>query len=144
MTIIVDANTTHRLWNGDMDGAFILDRIISGESIFITGGKHKDEIIRAGFSRRLFRQLQIAGRLRVYSDYDCSQCEIHIVSMMPLISDDPHIIALSLHSGCRVLYSFDANLCTDFKNKNIIDSPRGKIFHSKKHLHILKNAPAAK
>ena len=43
-------------------------------------------------------------------------------------SDDPHIIALAQVSGARLLYSNDKSLQQDFKNKDLINNPRGKVY----------------
>ena len=43
-------------------------------------------------------------------------------------SDDPHVLALAIVSGARLLYSNDAALQRDFKDKRLIDSPRGKVY----------------
>ena len=45
-----------------------------------------------------------------------------------LNSDDPHIIALALVSGARLLYSNDLPLQKDFKNTKIVGKPKGKIY----------------
>ena len=43
-------------------------------------------------------------------------------------SNDTHVIALAQISGARLLYSNDKDLYVDFKNKHLIDEPRGKIY----------------
>ena len=43
-------------------------------------------------------------------------------------SDDAHILALARRSGARLLYTCDSDLIGDFKNKQLIDQPRGKIY----------------
>lgn len=43
-------------------------------------------------------------------------------------SDDPHVLALALVSGARLLYSNDPDLIEDFKNPKIISDPRGKVY----------------
>ena len=42
-------------------------------------------------------------------------------------SNDPHVLALALVSGARLLYSNDPDLIEDFKNPEIISNPRGKV-----------------
>ena len=48
------------------------------------------------------------------------------------VSDDQHIIALAQISGARLLYSHDGDLQEDFRNKELIDRPRGKVYSTKK------------
>ena len=46
-------------------------------------------------------------------------------------SDDEHIIALAKISGARLLYTIDAALIRDFKNRNIVGgSVRGRVYTS--------------
>ena len=52
-------------------------------------------------------------------------------------SDDPHILALAQVSGSRLLYSADMDLQQDFKNKDFINSPRGKVYSSLSHKRLL-------
>ena len=44
------------------------------------------------------------------------------------VSNDAHVIALAQVSGARLLYSNDSDLQDDFKDKSLIDSPRGRIY----------------
>ena len=42
-------------------------------------------------------------------------------------SDDPHVLALAQVSGDRLLDSNDSALQGDFKNRRLIDNPRGRV-----------------
>ncbi len=53
-------------------------------------------------------------------------------------SDDAHILALAKVSGARLLYTEDKVLMDDFRNKKIIDSPRGKIYSGVGNKSLLK------
>ncbi|MDD9979746.1 MAG: hypothetical protein OXU81_00025 [Gammaproteobacteria bacterium] len=44
------------------------------------------------------------------------------------VSDDEHVVALALVSGARLLYTNDAALIDDFKNREIVRRPGGKIY----------------
>ena len=46
-------------------------------------------------------------------------------------SNDPHVLALAIVSGARLLYSNDADLQQDFKDKRLIDKPRGKVYSTR-------------
>lgn len=61
-------------------------------------------------------------------------------------SNDIHIIALARVSGARLLFSNDTALHKDFRNKDLIDQPRGKVFSTlkskqftKAHKYLLEN-----
>ena len=43
-------------------------------------------------------------------------------------SNDEHVIALARIGGARLLYSRDLTLHQDFRNKRLIDDPRGQIY----------------
>ena len=43
-------------------------------------------------------------------------------------SNDTHVIALARIGGARLLYSKDLALHQDFRNKQLIDDPRGQIY----------------
>ena len=43
-------------------------------------------------------------------------------------SDDPHVLALARCADVRLLYTKDRALIADFKNKNIVDKPRGRVY----------------
>ena len=45
-----------------------------------------------------------------------------------LRSDDPHVLALARTAGVRLLYTGDRDLMADFKNKELIDRPRGRVY----------------
>ena len=52
-------------------------------------------------------------------------------------SNDVHILALAKASGARLLYTADKALMEDFKKKEIIDEPRGKIYSSENNKNLL-------
>ena len=43
-------------------------------------------------------------------------------------SDDEHVLALALVSGAGLLYTNDVALIEDFKNREIVQNPGGKIY----------------
>lgn len=43
-------------------------------------------------------------------------------------SDDPHIVALALVSGARLLYSNDRDLMDDFRDQKLIGDPPGRVY----------------
>ncbi|MXV78619.1 hypothetical protein F4001_09715 [Candidatus Poribacteria bacterium] len=52
-------------------------------------------------------------------------------------SDDPHIIALALIAGIKVLISYrqgDSDLFADFKSSDLVN---GKVYTRKTHAHLL-------
>ena len=48
------------------------------------------------------------------------------------ISNDPDILALVQISGARLLFSNDEKLQKDFRNKRLIDNPRGTVYTTRR------------
>jgi hypothetical protein len=144
MCIIVDA---------DRMGAFLADtpeedaapirRWIDtgrGSVVYSTGGKFAEEV-RGRARQRLLRYFQ-AGRARFVpedrfiDDQDALKGQIR--------SDDPHVLALARATGVRLLYTGDADLIADFKDKAFLDKPRGKIYSGAANTNLLTRSACAK
>ena len=54
-----------------------------------------------------------------------------------LKSDDPHILALAKAAGARLLYTNDRDLMKDFKNRLILNKPKGKVYSRKSNADLL-------
>jgi len=78
--------------------------------------------------RSLLTQWESAGML-IRVQENLYQQEISQVQRAAIVSDDPHILALAIVSGCRLLYTNDNDLIRDFKDISII-RPKGKILKS--------------
>ena len=148
MCIIVDANRM---------GAFLADppeedaapvrRWIDtgrGSVVYSTGGKFAEEI-QGRARQRLLRYSQ-AGRAkfvpedRFIDDQNTLERQIR--------SDDPHVLALARAAGVRLLYTRDADLIADFKDKAFLDKafldrPRGKIYTGAANANLLTRSACA-
>ena len=60
-----------------------------------------------------------------------------------LRSDDPHVLALARYKHVRLLYTGDQDLVADFKNKQFVDRPRGKVYASAANADLLTRAACA-
>ena len=144
MCIIVDANRM---------GAFLADppeedaapvrRWIDtgrGRVVYSTAGKFAEEI-RGHARHRLLRYSQ-AGRAkfvpeeRFVDDQNALEGRIR--------SDAPHVLALARVAGVRLLYTGDADLIADFKDKAILDRPRGRIYSGAANANLLTRLACAK
>ena len=85
-----------------------------------------------------FAELRRSGRLITERDTDVDNEQQVLEANRGLRSDDAHIIALARIGRVRILCSFDGDLQKDFKNKRLIDSPRGRIYLGSKHNHLLR------
>ncbi|MDE0458888.1 MAG: hypothetical protein OXI15_16455 [Chromatiales bacterium] len=112
----------------------------SGSVVYSTAGKFADEI-RGHARQRLLRYSQ-AGKAkfvpedRFIDDQNTLEGQIR--------SDDPHVLALARATGVRLLYTGDADLIADFKDKAFLDKPRGKIYSGAANANLLTRSACAR
>lgn len=139
MCIIVDANRCAPFYNQPpaSEAQPVLDWLLLGEGGLVIGGRLKDEHLRAkpGESQRLWLALKRAGRLYEVERSSVDAEEARLSGQTE--SDDPHVVALARLSGARLLYSEDQKLWKDWKNKRLLDRPRGSIYRGMKHSRLL-------
>ena len=127
MCAILNANVADEVF-GDLRpeaGAKFFEWLNSGPGRLVLGGRLRDELNKTS-ARNWLVQAVLAGRVRSVSDTKVDartkankkQCK----------SDDPHVIALAQVSHARLLYSNDRKLHQDFKDKSLIDAPRGSVY----------------
>lgn len=110
----------------------------------VHGGKLTQELSNNSSVRRFLRVLQQAGRAISFPDNLIEQ-EIRNVNALGLcVSNDEHIIALARISGARTLCSNDTDLHTDFKNRELVSNPRGRIYQNAEHKSLLEHTQACK
>ncbi len=80
------------------------------------------------------------GKLRSADSESIQHEEQRLRSTAICGSNDHHILALAIVSGARTLATDDNPLAADFRNKRIIDQPRGSIYrHPAKHRRLLRH-----
>ena len=149
MCAIVDANVVSEVFgsNPPPAGEKFFDWLNRGSGRLIVGGKLLEELEQGSADfRRWGREAQLAGRMIIANKSEVDARTEQIQSEDAIRSDDPHVIALAQVSGARLLYSNDGNLQRDFKNKSLIDDPRGKVYSTsedgsfqRSHDRLLKN-----
>jgi hypothetical protein len=107
------------------------------EQNLVYGGALASEYDKSGRISRAVQELLRTGRARreddkaVDAETRCTkpQCK----------SNDPHVIALARVSGVRLLCTHDrrSGLMADFKKKELIDNPRGKVYTRHANAHLL-------
>ena len=119
MTLIVDANRT-----GDFSKPLkghaveILKRIRKRSIILVSGGKLHKELVKTPF-RRIILECQRTGiLLKVIDSVVNAETDI-VESDLALASDDAHVLALLRVSCADIIYTEDAALIVDAKNKEI-------------------------
>ena len=112
-------------------GEGFLQWIISGRVRLIVGGKLLKELDRRENFQEWWRQAQLAGLVVRVDDEAVQQETNRLVEENACDSDDPHVIALAIVGGARLLYTNDQELTRDFKNRQLIDHPRGRIYSTR-------------
>ena len=149
MCAIVDANVVSEVFGSNLPpaGEKFFDWLNQGSGRLIVGGKLLEELEQGSADfRRWGREAQLAGRMIIANKSEVDARTEQIQGEGAIRSDDPHVIALAQESRARLLYSNDGNLQQDFKNKSLIDDPRGKVYSTSgdgsflpRHDRLLKN-----
>ncbi len=134
MCAIIDANVAHQLERSERHspGLRFLDRVDRGGMLLVIGGRLSRELGQTRI-REWLKEALLAGNARAYNDEIVDRRTEEIHELGTCSSDDPHIIALAQISRARLLYTNDRNLQSDFRNKSLIDKPRGKVYTTLKY-----------
>ena len=129
MCAIVDANVAGEVFgkNKPPAGREFYDWLNTGRGQLVAGGKLLEELDKTT-ARDWVRQAILSGRTRREDASLIAEKADELTDKGLCKSNDPHVIALAQVSGARLLYSNDADLQSDFKNKALIDNPRGRIY----------------
>ena len=139
MCAIVDANVANEVFGPSQSpaGEKFYAWINAAAGRLVVGGKLLEELEEGSPKFREWAStLGDAGRMRTVN---ADQVNAKAEEMKnKCVSDDSHIIALAQISGARLLYTNESSekkkrLCEDFKNRNLINQPRGKIYTSRKN-----------
>ena len=149
MCAIVDANVVSEVFGSNLPpaGEKFFDWLNKGSGRLVVGGKLLEELEQSSADfRRWGQEAQLAGKMRIVNKSEVDARTEQIQNKGTIRSNDPHVIALAQVSGARLLYSNDGNLQRDFKNKSLIDDPRGKVYSTseggsfqRSHDRLLKN-----
>lgn len=143
MCLIVDANVVNRVFLvaddpdfKDLYASLFATRKPVAKVIY--GGKLIAEYYRSHHDViKILLQLDQAGRATKVDDSLIDSEHKLIIKMKVCKSNDTHIIALARAEKVRLLCSHDKNLGTDFKNKTLLNNPRGKVYKNTKHNTLL-------
>lgn len=146
MCIIIDANRAASIFPSadrkrDPASQPIIDwlyRSKGATGALVYGGKLADELANVETAWRAVLALKRAGRA---FEFPADAVKNEERTVAPACkSDDPHVIALARVSGARVLYSEDTTLHEDWKNLALVAKPRGVIYRSTAHRHLLRHS----
>lgn len=136
MCAIVDANIASEVFGTKRSeaGCKFFDWLNTGAGILISGGELFYELNKTKY-RDWARQAILSGKVKLENHQIVEARTAKLKSEKACKSNDYHIIALAQISGARLLYTNDVNLTADFKNKKIIDKPRGRVYTTNKYKH---------
>lgn len=129
MCAIVDVNVSHEIFgdNRPEAGERFFKRLNSGSLRLVVGRTLLDELKYAK-AQKWIQQAILAGRVRQETSGTVDEREEELRKEGRCRSNDTHVIALAQISGARLLYSNDKDLHADFRNKRLIDTPRGNVY----------------
>ena len=127
---IVDANVANEVFGEDCPpaGGRFFDWLGSPRGQLVVGGELRRELSR---DHRFVRWLGSAiryGRARTITDEAVEERADDLQRRDICKSNDEHVLALAIASGARLLYTNDNLLMDDFRNRNIVPGPPGKIY----------------
>ena len=131
MCAIIDANVVSEVFGTDPSEAameFIVWLENNSRGQLVVGGKLLEELEKVSKFQVWALKASFSGKIRLVDDDQVNQKENFLRRNIDCSSNDLHIIALAQVSGARLLYSNDKDLQQDFKNKDLINHPRGKIY----------------
>ena len=139
MCVIIDANVAAEVFAIPVhdDYAPLWKWIKHKDGRIVYGGRNRTELAKLNNVRGRLKTLWSAGRALAEDDGIVDEEEKTVVKKNECRSDDPHVIALARVSGARVLCTNDRDLQTDFKDRNLVQAPRGKIYKNANHAHVL-------
>jgi hypothetical protein len=141
MCIIIDANIAHTICSNppNRDGDPIRDCVEARKLKIASGGKNAEELHGTRLARWFLEQWR-AGFVRIYPPNLLNAEERNVTANNQLISNDSHVIALARVSGARLLYTHDRALQEDFKNRQLLRNPKGRVYTSRRNLGLLTSA----
>jgi len=137
MCLLIDTNIAVLFFKSkDFEAA--RTAILEGRCCVYYGGKLRRELEKINEIRGILLALDSAGRAKALPDGPIDLRENELRNANACESDDEHVIALAQISGSRLLCSNDDALGRDFRNKELLNSPRGSIYKRPTHKHLLK------
>jgi hypothetical protein len=144
MCIIVDANAAHDLSNRTDDGKPVLRWLFNRKrrAGLILGGKLATELVKAGLTHTLV-ELSRAGRLHRVAGDLLSHRENTLAKQGTCQSNDLHVVALCLVTGCRLVFTRDKPLHADLRRHSEAGR-RIAIYQAASHARLLTECDCIK
>lgn len=133
MCAIVDASAVSEVFGGKRTdaGREFRDWLDNGRGRLVVGGKVLKELTQNGNFKRWFLEVRrSSGRVRQFRAATVREQEERL-DLGLIRSNDPHVVALALVSGARLLYTNDKRLQRDFTDRQLISGVEGRIYTSR-------------
>lgn len=129
MCVIVDTNVVAQMFGTAQTpgGIAFRERVESGLAL-VAGGELLRELDGNGNFRDWRRIAARIGVFQIVSENDVARRTEALRKEKRCESDDEHVIAVAQVGGARLLFTNDGALQKDFKNKALVDEPRGRIY----------------
>ncbi len=125
---IVDANSMSEVVRETHEATQILVKFLrQGRGTLHMGGKLREELEVSPRHKRWIGAGIARGWIKNIDNGEVERRTHDMKANRTLRSDDPHIIALAQVGGARLLVSRDVALGKDFKDREFLDNPRGKL-----------------
>ncbi len=140
MCAIIDACVATRVFvdKNDSDLVKIRTLMFARKLEVVYGGELAREYARLKTVARIVKLLDQAGIAKKHNDKRVDDEDDKVKKLNLCMSNDTHVIALARVARARLLCSADQALHIDFKNKKLIDKPRGRIYQNATHDGLLK------
>jgi hypothetical protein len=146
MCIIVDKNTFSGVFDPEStDSQFkpVHNWIFHGNGKIVYGGKkYREELSQAVKYLKIVTELSRKRKTNEISDSEVDSMQEKIEELIPHSDfDDPHLIAIVIVSGCRLICSKDSRCHKFVKTKQIYPKNFGvpKFYGGLKQRHLLTN-----
>ncbi len=145
MCVIIDANVAHEFGSvpPQRDARPVMEWVANKNGRIAIGGKLSEELFKTRIIRWMLELIRNGSAVQYPNDKIDSEAD-GLDRAGSCTSDDSHIIALARRSGSRLLYTKDAKIQEDFRNKKLVDRPRGKIYSSRRNQDLLERCPHCK
>lgn len=141
MCMIVDANRLADFLADPVreDAAPVRKWLDRGADVLVysTGGQYGAELDKSPNLKRKLLDYARRGRAKLIQPERLAEDERGLSRRSDLHSNDPHVLALARESRARLLFTSDAGLMADFKTKELIDNPRGKVYSGAANQRLL-------
>ena len=133
MCAIVDANVAGEVFGKTTAaGKAFLGWLNNGRGQLVVSGKLLRELEQGSPSFRNWARIAtLFGRMTMLNGNEVEARTRKIENEDMHSSNDSHVLAVAQLGQVRLLFTNDRHLEQDFKNKSLIDNPRGRVYHTR-------------